>query len=119
MLEELFEAYRGYFLEALDFGQNAVNPCVEPFDVVAHFGLAHAGWQRTVCRLAKSFSASARVSGTLIIERRPCRDSHTPSSYWSALMRTSASVLNDVSISFVMMVLSEAWVTLFDVTFDH
>jgi hypothetical protein len=28
-------------------------------------------------------------------------------------------VLNDVSISFVMMVLSEHWVTLFDVTFDH
>ena len=41
MLEELFEVYRGYFLKALDFGQNAVNPCVETFDVVAHFGLAH------------------------------------------------------------------------------
>jgi len=119
VLKELFEVYRGYFLEALDFGQNAVNTCVEPFDVVTHDGLAHAGWQRTVCRLAKSFSASARVSGTLIIERRPCKDSHTPSSYWSALMRTSASVLNDVSISFVMMVLSEARVALFDVTFDH
>jgi hypothetical protein len=33
VLEELFEVYRGYFLEALDFGQNAVHACVETFDV--------------------------------------------------------------------------------------
>ena len=41
MLEELFEVYRGYFLEALNFGQNAVHACVETFDVWAHVGLAH------------------------------------------------------------------------------
>jgi hypothetical protein len=33
VLEKLFEVYRGYFLEALDFGQNAVHACVETFDV--------------------------------------------------------------------------------------
>ena len=43
MLKELLEVYGGYFLKALDFGQNAVHTCVETFDVWAHVGLAHAG----------------------------------------------------------------------------
>ena len=41
VLEELIEAYRACFLKSFNFGQNAVNPCVKSFDVVAHDGLAH------------------------------------------------------------------------------
>ena len=41
MLEKLLEVYRGYFLKALDFGNDAVHACVETFDVVAHFSFAH------------------------------------------------------------------------------
>ena len=107
VLQELFEAQGALLLKSLDFGQNAVNSCVESFDVVAHFGLAHTGLLvKIFFRLTINCSASTRVSGTLIIERRPCRHSHTPSSYWSALTRISASVLIDVSISFVMIILS-------------
>ena len=121
VLEKLFEAYRACFLKAFNFGQDAVNSCVETLDVGGHPCLAHAAtfWKRTACKLIRSSSASARVNGTLMLARRPCRDSHTPSSYWSTLRRTSASVLNDVSIKFVMMVLSEVWVACFDVAFDH
>jgi hypothetical protein len=66
VLEELFEVYRGYFLKALNFGQNAVNPCVKSFNVVAHGGLAHANASRFALALNLNVSLRQEAASSLV-----------------------------------------------------
>jgi len=66
VLEKLIEVYGGYFLEAPNFGQNAVNPCVETFDVVAHGGLAHANASRFALALNLNVSLRQEAASSLV-----------------------------------------------------